>query len=84
MPNFYSERPLLFKIFYSIYMSISIARSEVNFQRSVAWDFGGVSQIKPNNAAFILFSFFCQTLESNTMVYHKKVSNYRTFTLIIT
>ena len=59
-------------------------------QRSVARDSGGVSQIK---VAFSFFSFLFgvgkggggggKTLERNIMAYHKKVSHYTTFTLMI-
>ena len=43
-------------------------------QRSVAQDFGGVSQIRLN---FLFFLFFWgKTLERNIMVYHKKVSHF--------
>ena len=47
-------------------------------QRSVARDFGGVSQIR------LHFLFLGKTLERNIMVYHKKVSDHTTFTLMIT
>ena len=47
--------------------------------KCVARDFGGASQIRLH----FLF-FFGKTLERNITVYHKKVSDYTTFTLVIT
>ena len=78
MVYFYSERPLLSKIFYSM-CGLFLYRKTAALQRSVARGFGGVSQIM-----LLFFFFFYKTLESNIMVYHKEVSDYTTFTLMIT
>ena len=74
---FYSERPQLPKIFCSM-RGLFLWRETVALQRSVARDFGGVSQIKLH-----VFSFR-QDMRKGYIVYHKKVSDYASLTVMIT
>ena len=72
---FYSEIPPLSKIFYSM-CGLFLQQETAALQRRVAREFVGISQIS------LLFSYD-KTLENSIMIYHKKVSDYTTFTLII-
>ena len=73
--SFYSERPLLSKNILFYVWSISIAK-----------DHRFAEKCSPRLflCSSLFFLFFGKTLGSNIMVYHKKVSDYTTFTLMIT
>ena len=76
---FYSERPSLSKIFYSMW-SISIAKDHRFAEKCgprLWWS-------KPNKVVDFFVFAFGKTLDSNIMVYRKKVSDYTTFILMTT
>ena len=73
---FYSERTALSEIFYFM-CGLFLQQKIAALQRSVARDFGEISQIR-------LQFFSDKTLESNIKVYHKKFPDYAPFSVMIT
>ena len=73
---FYSERTALSEIFYFM-RGLFLQQKIAALQRSVARDFGEISQIR-------LQFFSDKTLESNIKVYHKKAPDYAPFSVMIT
>ena len=80
---FYSERPPLSIIFYSM-CGLFPQRMTATLQRSVTRDFGGVSQIRLHFLFWGEGGRVKHWKQRNIMVYRKKVSHCTTFTLMIT